>query len=88
MGAKVTKRRRPIMRPYSVGGLILIILGVLALAVRSVTYFTTEQVSGPLGFFAWDVSQPHTIFINPLAGIVAIAVGLALTLMPGRQTAT
>jgi hypothetical protein len=76
------------MRPYAVGGLILIVLGVLALSVHSVTYFTTERVAGPLGFFAWDVSRPHTIFINPLAGIVALAVGIALILLPGRQTAT
>jgi len=76
------------MRPYSVGGLILIILGVLALSVRSITYFSTEQVVGPLGFFAWDVSRPHTIFINPIAGIVALAVGIALVLMARRPTTT
>ena len=71
------------MRPT---GLILIILGVLVLAVRSVTYFTTEQVVGPLGFFAWDVSRPHTIVVNPIAGFVAVAVGIALVLMARRPT--
>ena len=76
------------MRPYSVGGLILIVLGVLAFSIHSVTYFSTEQVAGPLGFFAWDVSRPHTIFINPIAGIVAVAVGIALVFMPHHQTAT
>jgi hypothetical protein len=75
------------MRPYSVGGLILIVLGILALSIHSVTYFTTEQVTGPLGFFAWDVSRPHTIVLNPIAGIVAVVVGMALVLMPHRQTA-
>ena len=69
------------MRPFSIVGLILIVLGVLALAVRSVTYFTTEHVTGPLGFFAWEVERPHTIFINPIAGIVAVAVGIALIMM-------
>jgi hypothetical protein len=73
------------MKPF---GLILIALGVLALSIHSVTYFTHEQVTGPLGFFAWDVSRPHTIFINPLAGIAAIAVGIVLSFMPGRQTAS
>ena len=67
-------------------GMILIVLGVLALMVRSFTYFTTEQVVGPLGFFAWDVSQPHTIFVNPIAGIVAIAVGVGLLMMGRRET--
>ena len=72
------------MRPI---GLILIVLGVLALMFHSVTFLTTETVAGPMGFFAWDVSRPHTIFINPIAGIAAIAVGLALALAPGRQAA-
>jgi len=72
------------MRPF---GLILIILGIAALMIHSVTFFTTETVAGPLGFFAWDVSRPHTIFINPIAGIAAIAVGIALALAPGRQAA-
>ena len=75
------------MRPYSVGGLILIVLGVLALSIHSVTYFTTQTEVGPLGFFAWDVSRPHTIFINPIAGLVAVAIGIVLALMPHRATA-
>ena len=74
------------MRAYSVGGLILMILGVLALAVRSFTYFTTETVVGPLGFFAWDVERPHTVFISPVAGIVALAIGVWLMLMARRTT--
>src|SRR6478736_5162295 len=76
--------RRPIMRSYSIVGLILIVLGALALIVRSVTYFTTEHVAGPLGFFAWEVDRPHTIFISPLAGLVAIVVGLVLVYMTRR----
>jgi hypothetical protein len=75
-----------IMRPHSIAGLILIVLGVLALAVRSVTYFTTEHVTGPLGFFSWEVDRPHTIFISPIAGIIALVVGLALIFMARRRT--
>jgi hypothetical protein len=74
------------MRPYSIGGLILIVLGVLALLVRSVTYFTTQTEVGPLGFFAWDVTRPHTIFISPLAGLLAIAIGFVLVFMARRST--
>jgi uncharacterized membrane protein HdeD (DUF308 family) len=76
------------MRPYSVTGLILIVLGVLALSVRSITYFATEHEVGPLGFFEWDVSRPHTLFINPIAGIVAVAVGIALVMVTRRRTIT
>ena len=76
------------MRPYAIVGLILIILAVLSLSVHSITYFSTDHEVGPLGFFAWDVSRPHTIFINPIAGIVALAVGIALLVMSRRPTAT
>ncbi len=76
------------MRTYSITGLVLIVLGILALAVHSITYFTTDHVVGPLGFFEMDVSRPHTIFINPIAGLVALAVGLALILMSRRETRT
>jgi hypothetical protein len=76
------------MRPFSALGLILIIVGLLALSVHSITYFTTETVVGPLGFFAFDVERPHTIFINPIAGIAALAVGGALVFLDRRPTTT
>jgi hypothetical protein len=72
------------MRIQSVFGLLLIVLGVLALMVRTVTFFTTDRVVGPLGFFLWDVERPHTLFINPLAGVIAIAIGFALFSMSHR----
>jgi hypothetical protein len=74
------------MRPQQIAGLILIILGVLALSIHSVTYFTTDHTVGPLGFFAWDVSQPHTIFFNPLAGLAALGVGVVLVLIARGRT--
>jgi hypothetical protein len=74
------------MRAYSVGGLILIVLGILAFSVHSITYFSTEHVTGPLGFFAWDVSRPHTIFINPFAGILALIAGVTMILVGHRST--
>jgi len=76
------------MRPISsTAGILLIVLGVLSLSIHSITYFTHEQVAGPLGFFAWDVQHPHTIFFNPIAGIAAIVIGLVLAMMPARRHA-
>lgn len=72
------------MQPRILAGLILIVLGAVALCIRSVTYFSHDQVAGPLGIFAWDVSQPHTIFINPIAGLVALGIGIFL-LVSGRR---
>lgn len=75
------------MRPYTIGGLVLIVLGVVALTIRSFTYFTTETVVAPFGFLAWDVSRPHTVFFSPIAGIVAVALGIGLILL-GRRGAS
>jgi hypothetical protein len=74
------------MRAYSVIGMILIALGLLALSIRGFTYFTTDQVVGPLGFFAWEVEKPHTIIISPLGGILAIAVGVGLLFVARRSS--
>jgi hypothetical protein len=76
------------MRPYAVGGIILIIVAALILSVHSITYFSHDQEVGPLGFFAWDVARPHTIFMNPIAGLVALVAGVSLLVLSRRPTGT
>jgi membrane-bound ClpP family serine protease len=76
------------MRPAAMFGLILIVLGILALSVHSVTYFSEEQQVGPMGFFVWNVSKPHTIIVNPIAGLAAMGVGVALLFAGRRPAAT
>ena len=65
-------------------GLLLIVLGIVALAVPSVTFFTTERVAD-VGFFAIDMAKPHTIFFNPIVGGVALVVGIVLTVAATRS---
>ena len=65
-------------------GILLIALGILALAVPSFTFFTTERAVDA-GFFTVDVQRPHTIVLNPLVGIVAAVAGVAM-LFAGRRT--
>jgi hypothetical protein len=72
------------MRPLAIVGLLLVLGGLIALAVPSITFFTTERVAD-VGFFAVDIQKPHTIVLNPIAGIVALAVGLVLMLFSGRK---
>jgi hypothetical protein len=71
------------MRPLVLIGLILVVLGIIALAIPSITYFTTERVAD-VGFFRIEVSRPHTIVFNPFVGIVALAAGVILVLA-GRR---
>lgn len=77
--------RSQAMRSQSIIGVTLIVVGVLLLAVRSFTYYSEDVVSGPLGFFAWNVERPHTIFISPIAGLVAVATGIGLLVTGRRQ---
>jgi len=67
-------------------GLLLVVLGIVALVIPSITFFTTERVAN-VGFFTVDVSRPHTIVFNPIVGVIALAVGLLLVLM-GRRSAS
>jgi hypothetical protein len=75
------------MRPLVVIGLILVVLGIVALAVPTFTFFTTERVADG-GFFHIDVSRPHTVVLNPVFGIVAVAPGLVLIVLGRRPTSS
>jgi hypothetical protein len=65
------------MRALVAVGAILIVLGVIALAVPSITFFTHDRVAD-LGFLAIDVSRPHTIVFNPIVGGAALVGGIVL----------
>jgi len=72
------------MRPIVMIGCVLVVLGVVALAIPSYTFFTTERVAD-VGFFHIDVSKPHTIVFNPVVGGVALAAGVVLVLVGLRS---
>lgn len=65
-------------------GIVLVILGIIALAVPSITFMTTERAVDT-GFFAIDYQKPHTIIFNPFVGLVAVIAGVAM-LFAGRRT--
>jgi hypothetical protein len=74
------------MRPLVLIGLVLVVLGIVALVIPSFTFFTTERVAD-VGFFTIDRSRPHTIVFNPIMGGIALAAGIVL-LMVGRRSAS
>jgi hypothetical protein len=73
------------LQPLVLIGLIVAILGVVALAVPSFTYFTTDRVAD-VGFFTIDISRPHTAVLNPIVGGIALAVGIVLVLVGLRSS--
>jgi hypothetical protein len=65
-------------------GILLVVLGIVALAVPSITFFTTERAVDA-GFITIDYQKPHTIVLNPIVGIVAVIAGVAI-LFASRRT--
>jgi hypothetical protein len=61
-------------------GLLLLVLGAVAFAIPTFTYFTTERAADT-GFFKIDVSRPHTLVINPLVGAGLVIAGVVLMLI-------
>jgi hypothetical protein len=61
-------------------GAILIVLGAVLLAVPSYTYFTMERVA-ETRFINIDISRPHTIVFNPVAGGMVLGAGMIVFLM-------
>jgi hypothetical protein len=66
---------------------LLIVLGVVALAFQSITFFSHNRVvdAGP---FKVDVTRPHTIVLNPIVGVVALIAGVVLLLGARRTGST
>jgi hypothetical protein len=72
------------MKPLMIVGLILIVLGVIALAYQGISYTTREKVVdiGPLKV---EKSKERTIPLPPVLGGVAVAAGVVLMIAGARS---
>ncbi|HXG03368.1 MAG TPA: DUF3185 domain-containing protein [Candidatus Binatia bacterium] len=72
------------MRPMAVLGLVLIVLGVLALAYQGFTYTTTEKVAeiGPLKV---EAEREKTVPLPPILGGAAVVLGAVLLFLGARR---
>jgi hypothetical protein len=68
------------------GGIVLIVLGVLALAYQGFTYTTRETVID-IGPITATADRERTFPLPPIIGIVAIAGGVALMFGGSRKGA-
>jgi len=64
-------------------GILLIVLGVAALAVGGIRYTTREKVLD-LGPIEATSEKHHDIPLSPIVGIAAVAGGVALVLVGSR----
>jgi uncharacterized membrane protein HdeD (DUF308 family) len=71
------------MRPAGIFGILLIILGVLALTYRSFSF--TDRDTHDLGPIEITTEDKETVPISPILGGLAIVGGIAL-LVSSRRT--
>ena len=72
------------MKPISMAGVVLIVLGLAALVYQGITYTSRETVIdiGPLHATA---DRQKTVPLPPVLGIVAVAGGVALVIAGARK---
>lgn len=72
------------MRPLGIIGIVLIVLGAIVLAMRGISYTKDRQEVqvGPL-----EVAAEEKGFVPPMAGVIAIAVGVGLLFIGRRRGA-
>ena len=73
------------MKPVTLVGIALIILGVLALAYQGITYTTREKVID-LGPLKASVDKEKSIPVPPIIGALALAGGVALVIVGARKS--
>jgi len=73
------------MRPLAIVGVILIVLGVVALAYQGITYTTREKVID-LGPLKASVEKQKTIPLPPILGGVALAAGVILLVVGNKRS--
>jgi len=72
------------MKPVTVVGVILIVIGVVALAYQGITYTTSEKVVD-LGPLKVETEREKTIPLPPVVGIAALVGGVVLVVVSRRQ---
>jgi len=73
------------MKPLALVGIVLIVLGILALAYQGITYTTHEKVID-LGPLKASVEKEKTIPLPPVLGGLAIVAGAFLVWMGARRS--
>lgn len=72
------------MRPLGIVGIILIVVGIVILAMRGISY-TKERQEVDLGPI--EVAAERKGVVPPVTGAIAIVVGLGLVVMSRRTKA-
>ena len=72
------------MKSTGLIGVILIVLGIAALAYQGITYTKKETVVN-IGPIHAETERQHTIPLPPIIGVIAVAGGIALLVVGARK---
>jgi hypothetical protein len=74
------------MKPLSIAGIVLIVLGLAALAYQGITYTTRDTVID-LGPIHATAEREKTLPLPPVLGLAAVAGGIVLLVAGVRKRA-
>lgn len=72
------------MKPLSIAGITLIVLGLAALAYQGFSYTTREKVID-IGPIQATAERRKTVPLPPVVGIVAVVAGVGLLVAGSRK---
>ena len=72
------------MKTYTLLGIILIALGIIAFAYQGITYTTREKVVD-LGPIQMTADRSRTIPLTPVVGAIALIGGIALLVTGSKK---
>ena len=72
------------MKSAAVIGIILIVLGIAALAYQGITYTNKETILN-IGPIHAEAERQHTIPIPPVIGVAAVVGGIVLLVAGSRK---
>ena len=73
------------MKPVTLVGIALIVIGVVALAYQGITYTTREKIID-IGPLKASVDKEKTIPLPPIVGGLALAGGVVLVIVGARRS--
>jgi uncharacterized membrane protein YidH (DUF202 family) len=72
------------MKTYTLIGIILIVIGIIALAYQGITYTTREKVVD-IGPIQMTADKTKTIPLPPIVGGIALVGGIILLVAGGKK---
>lgn len=72
------------MKTYTLIGIILIVIGIIAFAYQGITYTTREKVVD-LGPIHMTAEKTRTLPLPPIVGAIALVGGIVLLVMGKKK---